>query len=69
MRCTASRPAILAVYFTYNTVAGRFLSGKMMARHLDWVHLTGGIQRDFRQFPGLKPIPSKRRDLIPPTSG
>ena len=32
------------------TPAGRFLSGNRMARHLEWVHLTGGILRHFRAF-------------------
>jgi len=29
----------------------------------------GGSRRVFKQFPGSKPIPSKRRYLVPPTSG
>ncbi len=33
------------------------------------VHPTGGSRRVFKQFSWLKPVPSKWRSLVPPTSG
>ncbi len=40
---------------------------KTAAQHS--VHPTGGSRRVFKPFSWLKPVPSKRRDLVPPTRG
>jgi len=44
------------------------LSGKMMARHLDWVHPTCGILRDLQAFFWLRVFPALRHFPSPPAN-